>query len=190
MTGLDISKDFFENGECCLEAEIESEILHAIKSVVPYCKIRKSKMGQGFTDGVIKLYDSEHNYLGFIINETKRDKTFDQIGLKAFSQLMLYAGNFLYDVSFDPEINSSKFIGFFITTAYDFCFIPAKYLQESIKTFYPIWNEVQHMAPHKAYTKLVVIIWLKKQRFKFYLYKLDENFILEDLFNDIYKKNY
>lgn len=190
MTGFDISRTFFENGECCLEAEIESEILHAIKTVNPNCKIRKSKLGKGFTDGIIKLYDSEHNYIGFILNETKRDKTFSEIGLKAFAQCMLYAGNFLYDVSFDPEINKEKFLGFFITTAYDFCFIPAKYLNEQIRTFKAVFREVQNIAPSRAVNNIKVLIWLRKQQFKFYLYQMNETFILDNLFKNIYKKNY
>lgn len=188
MTGFDISKDFFADGECCVEAQIESEIGYALRTVCPYINVRKSKLGKGITDGVIRLYDYKHDYKGFIINESKRDKHFEEIGNEAFVQGMLYAGSFLYDVSLDKEINASKFIGFFLTTAYDFCFVPIKENWDIVEKFYPIYKKYHYIAPHKALTETVLKDFASSITLKCKLYTLDKNFILDDLINTIYSK--
>ena len=103
INGFDISRDFFDNGKCCVESEIEASICFYIKQVSPYIKIHKLKLSGGRTDGIIKLYNEEGDYLGFLLNETKRNQVFDEIEDvgTGFAQAMFYAGAFLYDISFD-----------------------------------------------------------------------------------------
>lgn len=183
INGFDISKDFFENGECCVEAQIESEICQAIRYVCPYIKIRKSKLSGGFTDGIIKLYDDKGNYYGFIINESKRDQ--DNRLESAYIQAMFYAGSFLYDVSFDKEINSKKFLGFFLTNAYEFVWLPKKDIPT--ESFKPLWLKYSYMCPNKAakeVLKSIVSISFN------HLFKLNEDFRLDYLLKDIYDNKY
>lgn len=183
VLGSEISEYFFEDGECCYEAEIESAIHDAIRKVCgKNVKIRKSKLSGGITDGIVKLYNNGE-YIGFIINESKRDQTNRlETGM---AQAMFYAGSFLYDVSFDKEINSEKFIGVFITTAYEFIFVPKKELP--IESFKPFWDLYNYMCPSKA---------AKETDYKFigfkynHFYKLDESFRLDNLIKDIYEQNY
>lgn len=183
VNGFDISRDFFDSGKCCYEAEIESEIHHALKKVCKYIKVRKSKLGLGITDGIIKLYKEDGSYLGFIINETKRDQP-DRLEA-AMIQGMFYAGTFLYDVSFDSEINSDKFLGFFLTTAFEFVFVPTK--EADTNTFIYFWDRFGYLAPNVA-TKEAMRF---RPTFTFrHLFKLDETFRLDLLIKDIYEGNY
>lgn len=184
VIGSEISEYFFEDGKCCYEAEIENSIHNAIRKVCrKYVKIRKSKLSGGITDGIIKFYDENGNYIGFIINESKRDQANRlEMGL---TQAMFYAGSFLYDISIDREINSDKFIGIFITTAYEFIFVPKKDLPT--EEFKPSWCKYNYLCPSEA---------TKKVNYKFidfkykYLYKLDTLFRLDNLIKDIYEQNY
>lgn len=183
INGFDISKDFFEDGECCVEAQIESEICHAIRYVCPYIKIRKSKLSGGFTDGIIKLYDDKGNYYGFIINESKRDQ--DERLEMAYVQAMFYAGSFLYDVSFDKEINAERFLGFFLTTAYEFVWMPKKEIET--ECFREFWDKYSYLCPHKA-AKETLKSYISVS-FK-HLFKLNKDFRLDYLIRDIYDNKY
>ena len=185
VLGSEISEYFFEDGECCYEAEIESAVHDAIRKVCgKHVKIRKSKLSGGITDGIIKLYDENRNYLGFIINESKRDQTERlEMGL---IQAMFYAGSFLYDVSFDKEINANKFIGVFITTAYEFMFVPKKELP--IETFKQAWDKYNYLCPSKAAKEASYDFdySFKKSQYHF----LNDSFSLDKLMKDIYEQNY
>lgn len=184
VLGSEISEYFFEDGECCYEAEIENAVHNAIRKVCgKNVKIRKSKLSGGITDGVIKFYNDNGEYIGFIINESKRDQT-DRLEM-AMAQAMFYAGSFLYDVSFDKELNADKFLGIFITTAYEWIFVAKNELP--IEFFRPFWDIYNYMSPSNAAKetsyRFIRFIYL-------HLYTLDDSFRLDNLIKSIYEQNY
>lgn len=193
VNGFDISRDFFDNGECCVEAEIEASICFYIRQVSHYIRVHKLSLSGGRTDGIIKLYDESGNYLGFIINESKRDQVFDEIrdGGIGFAQAMFYSGKFLYDFNFDKEINAEKFLGIFITNAYNLIFIPKKNLTQQIESFEPLWKEFSYKISPSVFAKSIhAKLWTIQNKPKYYRYYLDERFKLDQLFKDIYTGNY
>jgi hypothetical protein len=193
VNGFDISRDFFENGKCCVEPEIEASFCFYIRQLSQYIKVRKTELSGGRTDGIIKIYDEKGNYLGFIINESKRDQVFDEIRDEGtgLAQAMFYAGNFLYDVSFDSELTSEKFLGIFITNAYNLLFIPKKNLTKQIETFEPLWNKYSYNTSPNVFAKSIPAkIWTSENKPKYQRYYLDKDFRLDLLFKDIYEYNY
>lgn len=186
MTGLEISRNFYSQGKCVLESDIEYGFIRYYEIINPRIISGKASFGKYHTDGIIRFYNDNNEVLFWILQETKRDCGLNSVWfIRSLLQSMMYLGNIYYDVNvFGP------FNGIFLNSARYFSYVPKSEVDYLMSEFEELWWKYYKTAPSSAYKvpELLDYIIEHIRINNIYRYNLDSSFILDDLLNSIYKK--
>ena len=115
------------------------------------CRIESQKvLGSGRFDALVRYYNERGNNYVWMLVEYKRDGKADS-STKAICQLLMYLGNFFYDVSLEGTDN---FAGIIAASSDYFYFIPRRNILRVMENFEYIWRKHFRVRPcdaHKEY---------------------------------------
>jgi len=154
------------------------------------CRIdSQKKLGSGRFDALVRYYDERGDNYVWILVEYKRDGKANS-DIKAICQLLMYLGNFFYDVSLEGTDN---FAGIIVASSDYFYFIPRKNILGIMEKFEYIWRKHFRVRPcdaHKEYEiyDFVRESWSDIIRDSVRVQRYDKNIRLDELIKSIYKE--
>lgn len=114
------------------------------------CQIMsQKKLGSGRFDALVRYYDNEWKRYIWMLIEYKRASYWRGKDLRhdSICQLLMYLGNFFYDVSLEGTDN---FIGILSASSDHFLFIPRSTIARIMEEFEPIWKRNFRVRPCDA----------------------------------------
>lgn len=171
------------NGKSKLkEIEIENNWNEQIINNSPLpVTIKKEKLGIGTTDGIIRFYNKEKEFLYWVLQETKRDVGINSVWFKrSILQSIMYLGNIFYDVN-----TIGEFKGVFLDSARYFCFLSVKTLIPLMNEFEPLWNKYYRVRPSDAWRIPELYDWILEKEIDVIKFNVDDSFKLDEILNNL-----
>ena len=190
ISGDVIRMNFYTDTGCVLERVIEEHFYRIYSQISPNIVGKKEYIAGYPTDGIIRLYDDNDNYLGYLMQEVKRDVGLNSVQVhRSFLQTIMYLGNVFYDAHI---LGVDNFVGVILNSARYYCFIPKHVMVEVMENFEPHWKKYYRCAPSEAYKADNHYLdgWAKQKwsEIEKYCYNLDNTFKLDEFFETIYTK--
>lgn len=156
------------------------------------CEITsQKKLGSGRFDALVRYYDNNWRRYVWILVEYKRASYWKGKDLKhaAICQLLMYLGNFFYDVSLEGTDN---FVGIVTASSDHFLFIPREVIVKLMEEFEPIWKNNFRVRPcdagdNFAISHFVSSHWKEIRENSINLDRSDDPVRLDEIIKGIYK---
>ena len=114
------------------------------------CEITSQKyIGSGRFDALVRYYDNDWDRYAWILVEYKRAMRWNgrNYEFDALCQLLMYLGNFFYDVSLEGTDN---FAGIITASSDHFRFVPRDVVVKIMEEFEPVWKANYRVKPNEA----------------------------------------
>ena len=187
ISGYDLAKQFYINGKCIIESEIEKIFNNTITQICPNVIVNKTKLKNGQTDGIFKFLNDDKSLRFWTLQECKRDIGFNSIQTpRAFIQALYYLGNYYYD---SLLLGTNTFKGIFLDSARYFCYISNTEIDPIMSEFEPLFNKYYRVRPSEVHIIPEVYDWAIKvfKNIKKDIHLLDDKFRFDTYILDIYE---
>lgn len=186
ITGSEIYLSFDYGIKEDVIEKLYGEFFNKVNKNITYTK---EYLGIGRTDGIIRFYDENGNFLFWVLQETKRDVSLTSVWYgRSILQSLMYLSNVYYDIN---TLDLNKFKGVFLDSAQYFVYFPKKCIDPLMVKFEPLWNKYYRVRPSEAYNvpELEDFIPIARcavpRQYKYYL--TDKSFRLDVLIKDLYE---